>query len=169
MKKYIPLVLALSLNSYAGEQSCLEKYEAYADAQAKWQEDSTALINQNLPKHAELANYYRDVQLATIERNRLAVKILEQHNPKLLASDEPMNHWLDLSPALDKKLAHYDPTYKTKLDALNTLKKKAPAGNSEDFRKAFRETLMSSDEFQRLLKNFNAEVLEINGQACKKK
>ncbi|WP_434339271.1 hypothetical protein [Motilimonas cestriensis] len=168
MQKLLILFLAtLSFEIIAAEQSCMSKYSAYADAQLLWQNESTALIVETIPKHRSLANYYRDVQIAAIERRRLAVKLTLQHYTDKINTDAKLNNWINYSPELETELSEKSSDFKAAVDAYEKIKNIHPSENGDEFRKAFRGIVNHTKEFQFLLSEFNKKVKGLNDLKCK--
>lgn len=169
MQKLLTIFLAtLSFNTLADEQSCMSKYSAYSDAQVLWQSESTALVVETLPQHKKLANHYRDVQVAAIKRRRLAVQLTLQHFTDKINTDAKLNQWIDYSPELEAALSEKSSDFKIAVEAYENIKNMHPSENGDQFRKAFRDTVTQTKEFQNLLSAFNEKVKELNAFKCKK-
>lgn len=169
MNKLIFAILtAISVNTFAGNQSCMQKYTLYVDATISWQNQSTALIINTLPQYMDLANYYREVQLSAIKLRKLAVKLALKNFPDEINTDSKLNQWIDLSPDLEAKLSKNSTEYLLGLQKYNDLKNRPPNENGDQFRTAFKETLTQGQEFQALLSEFKSKVAKIEAIKCTK-
>jgi hypothetical protein len=167
-KLFFILLTTISANTIAASQSCMEKYGSYVDAKVLWQNESTALIVRQLPQHAELANYYRDIQLSSINLMNLAVKLSLQQFPDEIDTNAKLNQWMDFSPELEAKLSKKSTDYALALKNHKGLNNAHPNINDEEFREAFRGTVAQSNEFQNLLSDFNFKVTQIESTKCTK-
>lgn len=167
-KLLFTLLATLSINTFASSQSCIKKYAAYTEVQEAWQNESTALVVNVLPQHSELANYYRGVQLAAINRRNLAVQLALQHFPNNVNTDSKLNQWIDYSPELEATLSKKSSSFKLAVQKYQKIKNKPQSENGDQFRKAFREIVTQSKEFQDLLSAFNSKVKELNTVKCTK-
>jgi hypothetical protein len=169
MKKRFFLILAvISVNTFAERRSCMNIYSEYADAQVLWQNQSAALVVETLPQHKVLVDYYRDVQIAAIRRRGLAVQLALQHFADKINTEAGLNQWIDYSPELEAALSKKSPGFKLAVKKYEEMKNRHPGESGDQFRKAFRDTVTQTKEFQNLMSAFNQKVSELNAVRCKK-
>jgi hypothetical protein len=170
MKKLFFIILtAVSANALAASQSCLQKYAAYVDARVLWQNQSTSLAVKMLPHYKELADHYNLVQLSSMHLMNLAVQLTLQKLPSEIDTSAKLNQWIELSPGLEAKLSQISTDYKSALDKHKNLMASAPNKNGDEFRKAFRDEVVQSKEFQVLLSEFGANIAKIELIECANK
>jgi hypothetical protein len=169
MKYALIAVLYLHLSAaLANPQACTQKYARYAQAQSDWQNESTAFTVKTLDKYADIANYYRDMQLLSIERRKLAINIALKYFPNEVRTESNMNQWLDFSPELTRKLSEKSERFAKLSKDYEQNKNKSPNKDGDKFRAAFRRKVVSNSEFLTLMKDFNNKVKEMDKLSCSK-
>lgn len=161
-------VSVVSINTFASDQSCIQKYNSYVEAKVLWQKESTALTIRALPQYADLANYYRDVQLSSINLSNFTVQLMLQQFPNEIDTSVQLNQWVELSPELEVKLSEKSADFIAALQNHKRLTAIIPNGDGDEFRKAFRDVALPSDEFQSLLSDFNQKIASIDAVTCTK-
>lgn len=94
-------VIGLSACSFArGGDTCVERtYAAYARGQRDWQTTLARMIAARRPDLAEVSDISRRLQLALVERSKLRLARLSDHDPGRLAAVRTISQSLDSSLA----------------------------------------------------------------------
>lgn len=174
MKKIISaLILSLVIFcftkfSFTDELSdcLLSKYREYANAQKRWQIESTDLIKQYYPGLSEIADIYMQDQVLHIEKNLLAVVILLKTNQDKLNSDANLNQWLNLTKEDEQKLARESTKYNELLIISSDAMKRPPHADVDNLRSAMREEIMKLPEYQQLLSAFSKHINKLDARVC---
>lgn len=152
--------------AYSAPLNCVEKYSLYTQAQTNWQNDSAEVAIKLLPEHKGRINQYKEVQLAAIERRKLAIEIALSTFPEKISHWGSINQWIDLSPELETELELLSPDFKELSAHYHQLKSQPVEGDNNSFHQTFRKAVLSDPDFLKLMSNFDAKSREVNSLAC---
>lgn len=160
-------LITLTFSLPVSANDCLiNKYQAYTQAQKKWQQQLTQLIVKQSPANQDEAYLLRDEQLVAINKNALAVQLLLVKQADRVKVDKPVNRWLDLTHSERASLAKANQDYQ-KLTLRQAELNKAKAGfDFTKLRAALKDKVMSSTSYRTLYGNFRAEVDKVNQIQC---
>lgn len=158
--------MLLTLPALADSSCLIDKYQRYADAKGRFQEGITALTVALAPAYREVAEQYRDDQLAMIDASRLAVEFLARTHPAQLHTAKPLNQWLQLDAAQRQDIARHDARY-AELEALRQQRRERPAHEDGDALRALMRTeVMPSERYRELAEQLGQATADANAIRC---
>jgi len=166
MRFIFPLLILFCSNASFGNTCLLEKYEQYSSASIKWQNDLTILITSKAPNMQDVANLYRDDQLAYIVKDSLAVKLLLKDSPSKVNTNEKVNMWLQLDNYVQENLANKYATYNKLYSNVLANKHREKHPDGDRIRKIMKTQIIPTNEFKMLLANFMNSIDKINSIVC---
>jgi hypothetical protein len=136
----------------------------YTVAQEKWQRSLAELVIRTHPEFTTVASAQRDLQLAYIELRTARFEYLLEHDPSRIVLTDGLSKFTNFewSDSDTEVLIEADPSYAALERKVSVLRKE----NDEqpdwpEFRKYFRNTLLQSNEYQGLLKEFMSRMEEV--------
>ncbi|TYK64145.1 hypothetical protein [Colwellia echini] len=166
MRFIFPLLILFCSNASFGNTCLLEKYELFSSAQIKWQNDLTTLITSKTPKMQDVANLYRDEQLAYIAKDSLALKLLLKDSPSKVNTNEKVNMWFQLDNYVQENQANKYTTYNKLYSNVLANKHREDHPDGDRLRELMKTQIMPTNEFKILLANFMNSVDKINSIVC---
>ncbi|KOO03644.1 hypothetical protein [Vibrio nereis] len=169
MKRLIVALLlgASSTVATAADNTCLsKKYDAYIDASVHWYEDLTKLTSEQYPDLTEVSEWFLEGRKNHFELNRAAVHYYLEHDLTKVATQQPVEAWLQLEQKDIKTLA-------SRSDELGQLAKVTfndrqakPHENNYDLRSAFADLLSHPTKIDSALKRYNQAISKLEAISC---
>jgi len=150
-----------------GVDCLIDKYNDYADAQQRFQNETHNLILLFNQGYSEVSELYRDDQLARIERNRLAARYLLAHKIDAVHFKKSMNIWLDLTEDDRTLIASHSEGFKELERKIEKFRSRPPHPDGDGLREMMRNKIVMSEEFIRLTKELQHRMNKINAVTCK--
>lgn len=161
------LLLTVGVGHAADRMACeVARFDAYADAQVRWQRDLTRLIISRYPDLASVATLYRDDQLVRTALRRRVVMLLGDGGPQSLDTKLPLRRWGLLDAASEQRLAERDPEIARLLDQRRVARERPPHPDGDALRRVMRETLMHESAYAELLDRLTAALAEAEAVSC---
>lgn len=169
MKRLIVALLlgASSSMAAAADNTCLsKKYDAYIDASIHWYEDLTKLTSEQYPDLTEVSAWFLEGRKHHFELNRAAVHYYLEHDGTKVATEQPVEAWLQLEQKDIKTLA-------SRSDELGQLAKvtfddrqATPHEQNYDLRSAFADLLSHPTKIDSALKRYNQSIKQLETITC---
>ena len=161
------LVSATNVTASQWSDCIADKYKRYAVAQAAWQTGLNRLILEVAPQYADVAQLYMTDQLRAIERARLAVEYLTEHDPTKLRTQLPLPNWLNLDEADVQRIANDNRRYAELLRLEKEAMARPPHPDGDDLRRFMRTEINALEGYRKLLDAFSRSVQDAGSIECK--
>ncbi|WP_159738387.1 hypothetical protein [Vibrio atypicus] len=169
MKRLIVALLlgATSSVAMAADNACLsKKYDAYIDASLHWYEDLSALTSEQYPELTEVSEWFLQGRKNHFELNRAAVHYYIDNDSTKVATNQPVEAWLQLEQKDIKTLS-------SRSDELGQLAKTTfddrqskPHEKNYELRSAFADLLSHPTKIDAALKRYNKSISELESISC---
>ncbi|GAB2662127.1 hypothetical protein [Vibrio panuliri] len=161
------LLSATSTAVFAADNSCLaSKYDAYVEASMHWYEDLAQLTAKQYPQLEEVSQWYLDGRRNHFDLNAEAVKYYLDNDPSKVATEKPVEAWLQLEQKEIKTLA-------SRSDALGHAAAKTfadrqakPHPKNYELRSAFADLLSHPTKIDSALKRYNTSIAKVEAMTC---
>lgn len=161
------LLSATSTAAFAADNSCLSnKYDAYVEASMHWYEDLAQLTAEQYPDLKEVSQWYLDGRRNHFNLNAEAVKFYLENDSSKVASEKPVEAWLQLEQKDIKTLA-------SRSDALGNAAEKTfadrqdqPHPQNYELRSAFADLLSHPTKIDSALKRYNTSIAKVESMTC---
>ncbi len=170
MKRTIVAMLLAATSTFAAaaDNACLsKKYDAYIDASLHWYEDLSTLTSEQYPELKEVSKWFLEGRKNHFELNRAAVHYYLEQDPAKVATNQPVEAWLQLEQKDIKVLA-------SRSDELGQLAKVTfgdrqakPHDKNYELRSAFADLLSHPTKIDAALKRYNASIKDLEAISCK--
>lgn len=172
MKRYAVATLTalLSLNALADNKSdCYAAiYDGYIDASMQWYQDLTDLTVEQYPQLEEVSAWFLQGRRNHFELNRIAVHYYLVNEPQKVATEQPVESWLNLEQTEVKALSERDDALgKAALTTYQDRQAK-PHEQNYELRSAFADLLSHPVQIQPLLNKYNQSIDQLQRQVCNK-
>ncbi|MDB1123961.1 hypothetical protein [Vibrio algarum] len=169
MKRFLiaALLCSASTMSHAADTQCLSgKYDAYIDASLTWYQDLIELTTQQYPDLEEVGAWFYNGRKNHFELNRGAVHYYLQEDTSKVATEQPVEAWLQLEQIDIKNLAgHDDELGKLAAESFNDRQSKPHAKNYE-LRSAFADLLSHPNKIDAVLSKYNQAITDAEAIKC---
>ncbi|WP_162062862.1 hypothetical protein [Vibrio taketomensis] len=161
------LLSATSSLAFAADNACLaNKYDAYIEASMHWYEDLSALTAQQYPELKEVSEWYLEGRQNHFDLNAAAVKYYLDNDPVKVATEKPVEAWLQLEQKDIKTLA-------SRSDQLGVIAAKTfadrqakPHPQNYELRSAFADLLSHPTKIDAALKRYNSSISKVEAMTC---
>lgn len=162
------LLASTSTFSLAADNQCLSgKYDAYIDASLNWYSDLVQLTSNQYPELTEVSNWFLEGRKHHFELNRAAVRYYLDKDSSKVATEQPIEAWLQLEQHDIKQLATRDDELgkiaKTTFDD----RQSTPHEKNYELRSAFAELLSHPKQIDTALQRYNKAIKGIEATQCK--
>ena len=169
MKRVI-IALLLSTGSstaFAADNTCLsQKYDAYIEASMHWYEDLSNLTAEQYPELTEVSQWYLEGRRNHFNLNATAVTYYLENEPAKVATQKPVEAWLQLEQSEIKQLAQ-------RSDELGVIAAKTfadrqavPHKQNYELRAAFADLLSHPTKIDAALERYNATIANVEKMRC---
>lgn len=169
MKRLIVALLlgATSSVAAAADNTCLsKKYDAYIDASVHWYEDLTKLTTEQYPDLKEVSEWFLEGRKHHFELNRAAVHYYLEHDLTKVATEQPVEAWLQLEQKDIKTLASRSDELGTLASVTFNDRQAKPHDQNYDLRSAFADLLSHPTKIDSALKRYNMAIKELESISC---
>ncbi|WED22999.1 hypothetical protein L3Q72_06280 [Vibrio sp. JC009] len=168
--KRILTTLLLSMTAtfaHSADNQCLSgKYDAYIDASLTWYQDLIELTSSQYPELAEVGDWFYQQRKNHFELNRAAVHYYLEKDMTKVATEQPIEAWLQLEQKDVKQLAGRN-------DSLGELANKSFQDRQHkrhpqnyELRSAFAELLSHPDKIDVILTKYNTAMEKAEQLSC---
>ncbi|MCL9782743.1 hypothetical protein M9194_15010 [Vibrio sp. S4M6] len=173
MKRLIMTVLLTTVPYFANAANnaantvCLqEKYNDYIDASLAWYTDLTQLTAQEHPELKEVSEWFLQGRQHHFELNRVAVTYYLQNDPNKVATELPVEQWLQLQQKDIKQLASRDDELGQIAKTTYEDRQAVPHKDNYELRSAFADLLSNPQKINDSLQKYNTEITKIELIKC---
>ncbi|MBD1556556.1 hypothetical protein HC752_06370 [Vibrio sp. S9_S30] len=174
MKRFAFALLLASSSTFAqtdqtqtDQTLCLEKkYDSYVDASLIWYEDLVSFTIQENPALTDVGQWFLNGRRNHFELNREAVHYYLSNDPSKVATDRPVEAWLNLEQKEIKVLT-------SRSDKLGQLAKvtfddrqSQPHSQNYELRTAFAELLSHPKKIDNALNKYNQSINKLEQERC---
>lgn len=170
MKRMLVALLLGTTSTFAAaaDNTCLaKKYDAYIDASLHWYEDLASLTSEQYPELKEVSDWFLEGRKHHFELNRAAVHYYLTEDQTKVATEQPVEAWLQLEQKDIKVLA-------SRSDELGQLAKVTfgdrqakPHEKNYELRSAFADLLSHPTKIDSALKRYNSSIKQLESINCK--
>ncbi|PFG55982.1 hypothetical protein ATG66_2305 [Vibrio sp. ES.051] len=169
MKRFVvaALLATSSTFTFAADQQCLaSKYDGYVDASLQWYQDLVDLTVTQYPELDEVSQWFLDGRKHHFELNREAVHYFLKNDPSRVATEKPIEAWLNLEQHDVKQLAsRNDELGEVAKQTFNDRQSTNHPKNYE-LRSAFADLLSHPQQIDSALSKYNQSIEKIEKQMC---
>ncbi|MEZ8814721.1 hypothetical protein AB6E02_04665 [Vibrio cyclitrophicus] len=144
-----------------------KKYDAYIDASLNWYADLAALTSEQYPELTEVSEWFLEGRKHHFELNRAAVNYYLVNDSSKVATEQPVEGWLQLEQ-------HDIKTLSTRNDELGQIAKttfddrqSTPHAQNYELRSAFAELLSHPKQIDTALQRYNQSIAKLEAIKCK--
>jgi hypothetical protein len=169
MKRMLVALLLGTTSTFAAaaDNSCLaKKYDAYIDASLHWYEDLANLTSEQYPELTEVSDWFLEGRKHHFELNRAAVHYYLTEDQTKVATEQPVEAWLQLEQKDIKVLA-------SRSDELGQLAKVTfgdrqakPHEKNYELRSAFADLLSHPTKIDTALQRYNSSIKQLESIQC---
>ncbi|KOO16781.1 hypothetical protein AKJ18_01545 [Vibrio xuii] len=169
MKRMLVALLLGTTSTFAAaaDNSCLaKKYDAYIDASLHWYEDLASLTSEQYPELTEVSDWFLEGRKHHFELNRAAVHYYLTEDQTKVATEQPVEAWLQLEQKDIKVLA-------SRSDELGQLAKVTfgdrqakPHEKNYELRSAFADLLSHPTKIDTALQRYNSSIKQLESIKC---
>jgi len=169
MKRMLVALLLGTTSTFAAaaDNSCLaKKYDAYIDASLHWYEDLASLTSEQYPELTEVSDWFLEGRKHHFELNRAAVRYYLTEDQTKVATEQPVEAWLQLEQKDIKVLA-------SRSDELGQLAKVTfgdrqakPHEKNYELRSAFADLLSHPTKIDTALQRYNSSIKQLESIKC---
>ncbi|CAH0539492.1 hypothetical protein [Vibrio marisflavi] len=161
------LVSSVSFFANAADTVCLEKkYDAYVDASLDWYSDLTQLTNQRYPDLVEVSEWFLQGRKHHFELNEVAVAYYLKNDPSKVATEQPVEKWLQLEQKDIKQLTERDDELGQAAKLTYQDRQSAPHPDNYHLRSAFADLLSNPKQINDSLQKYNTKITKIEEINC---
>ncbi|TFH93533.1 hypothetical protein [Vibrio ouci] len=169
MKRMLVALLLGTTSTFAAaaDNACLaKKYDAYIDASLHWYEDLASLTSEQYPELTEVSDWFLEGRKHHFELNRAAVHYYLTEDQTKVATEQPVEAWLQLEQKDIKVLA-------SRSDELGQLAKVTfgdrqakPHEKNYELRSAFADLLSHPTKIDSALQRYNSSIKQLESIKC---
>ncbi|WP_394125755.1 hypothetical protein [Vibrio hepatarius] len=169
MKRMLVALLLGTTSTFAAaaDNTCLaKKYDAYIDASLHWYEDLASLTSEQYPELTEVSDWFLEGRKHHFELNRAAVHYYLTEDQTKVATEQPVEAWLQLEQKDIKVLA-------SRSDELGQLAKVTfgdrqakPHEKNYELRSAFADLLSHPTKIDSALQRYNSSIKQLESIKC---
>jgi hypothetical protein len=168
--KYFMITLVLcctSTLSFASNEQCLSnKYDSYIDASLTWYQDLIKLTTAKNPDLADVGDWFYQGREHHFELNRaIAHQYLIEARDKV-ATEQPLESWLDIKQSDIKKLASRDDQLGQIAAVSFQDRQSPPHPKNYQLRSALAELLSHPMEIESALNKYNQAIEQAESISC---
>lgn len=170
MKRLIVALLLGASSSMvaAADNACLsKKYDAYIDASLHWYEDLAQLTSEQYPDLKEVSEWFLEGRKHHFELNRAAVHYYLDKDATKVATEQPVEAWLQLEQKDIKTLASRSDELGQIAQVTFNDRQSKPHEKNYELRSAFADLLSHPTKIDSALKRYNQSIKELESIACK--
>ncbi|MGF1755064.1 hypothetical protein L4C33_15895, partial [Vibrio makurazakiensis] len=162
------LLASTSTVSLAADNQCLSgKYDMYIDASLNWYADLAELTSSQYPDLTEVSGWFLEGRKHHFELNRAAVHYYLDNDASKVATEQPIEAWLQLEQKDVKQLSTRDDELgkiaKTTFDD----RQSTPHEKNYELRSAFAELLSHPKQIDTALQRYNKAIKDLEATQCK--
>ncbi|KGY12107.1 hypothetical protein NM22_12555 [Vibrio tubiashii] len=161
------LLAATSTFASAADNACLaKKYDAYIDASLHWYEDLATLTSEQYPDLTEVSQWFLKGRKNHFELNRTAVHYYLENDPVKVATNQPVEAWLQLEQKDIKVLASRSDELGQVAKVTFEDRQAKPHEKNYQLRSAFADLLSHPTKIDSALKRYNASIKQLEAIQC---
>ncbi len=161
------LLAATSTFATAADNACLsKKYDAYIDASIHWYEDLATLTAKQYPDLTEVSQWFLEGRKNHFELNRTAVHYYLDNDPAKVATNQPVEAWLQLEQKDIKVLASRSDELGQVAKTTFADRQAKPHEKNYQLRSAFADLLSHPTKIDSALKRYNASIKQLESIQC---
>ncbi len=161
------LLAATSTFASAADNACLaKKYDAYIDASLHWYEDLATLTSEQYPDLTEVSQWFLKGRKNHFELNRTAVHYYLENDPLKVATNQPVEAWLQLEQKDIKVLASRSDELGQVAKVTFEDRQAKPHEKNYQLRSAFADLLSHPTKIDSALKRYNASIKQLEAIQC---
>ncbi|MDN3698206.1 hypothetical protein QWY97_12755 [Vibrio cortegadensis] len=170
MKRFIigMLLASSSTISLASDTQCLTgKYDAYIDASLTWYQDLVDLTSAQYPDLNEVGEWFLEGRKHHFELNRAAVHYYLKNDSSKVATEQPIEAWLQLEQKDIKELASNDNALGKIATSTFNDRQSTPHDKNYELRSAFADLLSHPKNIDSALNKYNQAIKTVENTVCK--
>lgn len=161
------LIGAASFTASATDNACLsQKYDAYIDASLHWYEDLSQLTAQQYPDLSEVSEWFLQGRQHHFELNRAAVHYYLKQDPSKVATNQPVEAWLQLEQKDIKVLSSRSDELGKLAQVTFSDRQSQPHEKNYELRSAFADLLSHPTKIDVALKRYNKSIQQLETINC---
>ncbi|EGU48064.1 hypothetical protein VII00023_17544 [Vibrio ichthyoenteri ATCC 700023] len=164
----IALLLSVSSSAaFSADNDCLsQKYDAYIEASMHWYEDLSQLTAQQYPDLKEVSQWYLDARRNHFDLNAAAVKYYLANDATKVATQKPVEAWLQLEQKEIKALAERDDELGQIAAKTFADRQAVPHKQNYELRSAFADLLSHPTKIDEALQRYNTAIAQVELMSC---
>ncbi|WP_391087441.1 hypothetical protein [Vibrio sp. NH-UV-68] len=169
MKRTLVALLlgAAAFTASATDNECLsQKYDAYIDASLHWYEDLSQLTAQQYPDLSEVSEWFLQGRQHHFELNRAAVHYYLKQDPTKVATNQPVEAWLQLEQKDIKVLSSRSDELGKLAQTTFSDRQSQPHEKNYELRSAFADLLSHPTKIDAALKRYNKSIQQLEMINC---
>ncbi len=169
MKRTLVALLlgAAAFTASATDNECLsQKYDAYIDASLHWYEDLSQLTAQQYPELSEVSEWFLQGRQHHFELNRAAVHYYLKQDPTKVATNQPVEAWLQLEQKDIKVLSSRSDELGKLAQTTFSDRQSQPHEKNYELRSAFADLLSHPTKIDAALKRYNKSIQQLEKINC---
>ncbi|WP_038172665.1 hypothetical protein [Vibrio pacinii] len=169
MKRTLVALLlgAAAFTASATDNECLsQKYDAYIDASLHWYEDLSQLTAQQYPELSEVSEWFLQGRQHHFELNRAAVHYYLKQDPTKVATNQPVEAWLQLEQKDIKVLSSRSDELGKLAQTTFSDRQSQPHEKNYELRSAFADLLSHPTKIDAALKRYNKSIQQLEMINC---
>lgn len=169
MKRTLVALLlgAAAFTASATNNECLsQKYDAYIDASLHWYEDLSQLTAQQHPDLSEVSEWFLQGRQHHFELNRAAVHYYLKQDPTKVATNQPVEAWLQLEQKDIKVLSSRSDELGKLAQITFSDRQSQPHEKNYELRSAFADLLSHPTKIDAALKRYNKSIQQLEMINC---
>lgn len=169
MKRFIVTLLlsASSMTAVGADNQCYaNKYNAYIDASLAWYADLAEMTTEKYPDLAEVSQWFLQGRQHHFELSRAAVHYYLQHDPSVVATEQPVEAWLRLEQKDIKALASRRDELGRAAKTTYDDRQAQPHPQNYELRSAFAELLSHPKQIESALNKYNQAIVKAEQISC---
>ncbi|UPR56293.1 hypothetical protein ITG10_14310 [Vibrio sp. ED004] len=144
-----------------------KKYDAYIDASLGWYTDLAALTSEQYPELTEVSEWFLEGRKHHFELNRAAVHYYLVNDSSKVATEQPVEGWLQLEQHDIKTLSQRDDELGKVAKTTFDDRQSKPHTQNYELRSAFAELLSHPKQIDTALQRYNQSIAKLEAIKCK--